>query len=129
MEYNSREFRKLLDRLQEESWQLELIISGFAIYGLFQSFEPLELASIAAENKGQFFKPFFIDVLKSCLEILCASLLVHVFLRGLWIGAIGLRYVSGDIDYQKLRYSNLFNNYLEQRVGSFDRYIHRQFYF
>ena len=37
MEYNSPEFRKWLDKLQQESWQLELIISGFAIYGLISA--------------------------------------------------------------------------------------------
>jgi len=125
MEYQSSDFKKLLDKLQQESWQLELIISGFAIYGLFQTFEPLELVSVSAENNGQFLKPFIITILGNCLEILCFSLLVHVFLRGLWIGAIGLRYVSGDINYQKLHYSKLFNDYLEKKVGSFDRYIHR----
>jgi len=41
MDYNSSEFKKWLDKLQQESWQLELIISGFAIYGLFTAYEPL----------------------------------------------------------------------------------------
>ena len=40
--YRSKAFKAWLDKLQQESWQLELIISGFAIYGLTQVFEPLE---------------------------------------------------------------------------------------
>ena len=43
----------------------------------------------------------------------------------MWIGAIGLRYVSGDIDYEKLGYSELFTNYLKRRVGDFDVYIEK----
>ena len=31
--YDNPAFKKLLKKLQEESWQLELIISGFAIFG------------------------------------------------------------------------------------------------
>ena len=34
-DYTKPEFKKLLQKLQEESWQLELLISGFAIFGLF----------------------------------------------------------------------------------------------
>jgi hypothetical protein len=44
-------------------------------------------------------------------------------LRGLWIGALGLRYVSGDIDYDSLKYSQKFTKYLKKNVGSFDKYI------
>ena len=39
-DYNKPEFKKLLQKLQEESWQLELLISGFAIFGLFTAIEP-----------------------------------------------------------------------------------------
>ena len=41
----------------------------------------------------------------------------------MWIGALGLRYVSGDIDYDSLNYSQKFTNYLKIKVGSFDKYI------
>jgi hypothetical protein len=49
--------------------------------------------------------------------------MLHVVLRGLWIGALGLRYVSGDIDYDELNYSAKFSKYLKKKVGSFDKYI------
>ena len=51
--------------------------------------------------------------------------MLHVILRGLWIGALGLRYVSGDIDYKELNYSEKFTKYLKKKVGSFDKYISR----
>lgn len=44
-------------------------------------------------------------------------------LRGLWIGGLGLRYVFGEIDFDKLNYSELFTKHLKQKVGSFDAYI------
>jgi len=56
-------------------------------------------------------------------SILLFNLLLHVVLRGLWIGALGLRYVSGDIEFDKLKYSDRFKNYLKKKIVSFDRYI------
>jgi len=57
--------------------------------------------------------------------ILATNLLAHVVLRGLWIGAIGLRYVSGEIDYDSFKYSPKFMKHLKKRVGSFDEYVEK----
>lgn len=122
-DYNNPAFKKLLSKLQEESWQLELLISGFAIFGLFTVFPHLRESLSEAENNQQMYK-FVISLIGyiSC-AILIFNLLLHVLLRGLWIGALGLRYVSGDIDYDSLKYSKRFTKYLKKRVGSFDKYI------
>ncbi|TYA71362.1 hypothetical protein [Seonamhaeicola marinus] len=122
-DYNNPAFKKLLQKLQEESWQLELLISGFAIFGLFTAYEPLSVSAMEAKNAQQIYK-FIISIvaLISC-AILIFNLLLHVLLRGLWIGALGLRYVSGDIDYDSLNYSRRFTKYLKIKVGSFDKYI------
>ncbi|MBE9488773.1 MAG: hypothetical protein IMY67_00645, partial [Bacteroidetes bacterium] len=112
-----------LQKLQEESWQLELLISGFAIFGLITVFPFIKDSVNEAENSQQIYK-FVISLvaLLSC-SILIFNLLSHVLLRGLWIGALGLRYVSGDIDYDSLNYSQKFTKYLKKKVGSFDKYI------
>jgi hypothetical protein len=124
-DYNKPAFKKLLEKLQEESWQLELLISGFAIFGLFSAYEPLKIAIIEANNDGILHKAIIAQVGWFSCIILLFNLLLHVLLRGLWIGALGLRYVSGDIDYDKLNYSEKFTTYLKKKVGSFDRYIAR----
>lgn len=122
-DYNNPAFKKLLQRLQEESWQLELIISGFAIFGLFTAIEPINEAAALAQSKQQIVKFIVLVIgLISC-AILIFNLLLHVVLRGLWIGALGLRYVSGDIDYEALNYSEKFTKYLKKKVGSFDKYV------
>ncbi|MGB3801977.1 MAG: hypothetical protein WA952_19310, partial [Lewinella sp.] len=54
---------------------------------------------------------------------LLVCLLIHVAMRGLWIAAIGLRYVSGDIDYEALRYQPIYRRWLRGSVGGFDNYI------
>lgn len=122
-DYNSPSFRKLLDSLQQQSWELELIISGFAIFGLFTAYEPLRVEMLNAENKDQIYRFVVYFILNIACSILLFNLLLHVILRGLWIGALGLRYVSGDIEFDKLRYSERFTNYLKKRIVSFDRYI------
>lgn len=124
-DYNNPAFKKLLQKLQEESWQLELLISGFAIFGLFTAFPHIHIATRAAQNDDKIYLWIILIVAFVSCAILIFNLLLHVILRGLWIGALGLRYVSGDIDYEKLNYSEKFTKYLKKKVGSFDRYIGR----
>ena len=122
-DYNNPAFKKLLEKLQEESWQLELLISGFAIFGLFTAYDSIVLYFNEADATGQEYKKIAFAVIRISCIILIFSLLVHVLLRGLWIGALGLRYVSGEIDYEELNYSDKFTRYLKKKVGSFDKYI------
>ncbi|OSY88219.1 hypothetical protein WH52_05395 [Tenacibaculum holothuriorum] len=125
-EHNTGKFKELLDKLQQESWQLELLISGFAIFGLISAITPIEakLNEAIVFEKASYFRYAFQFALLSCY-ILIINLVIHVILRGLWIGAIGLRYVSSEIDYTELNYHKRFTNYLEKKVGSFDGYIAR----
>ncbi|PHI18640.1 hypothetical protein CEQ90_16800 [Lewinellaceae bacterium SD302] len=58
-----------------------------------------------------------------CGAIVFINLIIHFLLRGLWIGAVGLRSVSGDINFHQLRLSNRFNRFLRHRISSFDDYI------
>jgi len=124
-DHTSQGFKKLLDKLQTESWQLELLISGFAIFGLFQAIDPIQKELIKAKGNDQEIYTFIIGAIYPTLSILLMVLLVHVVLRGVWIGALGLRYVSGEIDYGGLDYSKKFAEHLTKKVGSFDRYISR----
>jgi len=129
--YKDSKFKQWLDILQQESWQLELIISGVAIFGLIQAFEPVITAmnrfqalSIEARLVKPIFTLGFLAIITS-LFALTLCLIIHIVLRGLWIGAVGLRYFSGDIDYDHLKYTDKFKGYLKKRIGSFDDYIGR----
>jgi len=125
MEQNKKKisFKKLLDRLQEQSWQLELLISGFAIFGLFYAIEPIERLIIESRYNGNINIKMIYQVISYSLYILIFNLILHVVLRSLWIGTLGLRYVSGEIDIDKLNYHKKFTKYLKKKVGSFDDYI------
>lgn len=122
-DYKSSVFKDLLDKLQQESWQLELLISGFAIFGLFSTTEYIEISYDIAQNENKIAEIFLWYGAKVSCWILIANLLIHVILRGLWIGALGLRYISGDIDYDELNYTTKFTNFLQKKIGSFDKYI------
>lgn len=121
-DYKDTKFQKLLNKLQQESWQLELLISGFAIFGLISSLAPLKKMGQEAAAVESYTRAFFIIAGIACM-VLIVNLVIHVVLRGLWIGAIGLRYVSGEIDYDALNYRKRFTNHLKNKVGSFDKYI------
>lgn len=122
-DYNSSVFKDLLDKLQQESWQLELLISGFAIFGLFSATSHIDVKFDIAEHDKRLVDTLLWFAAKVCCWILICNLLIHVVLRGLWIGALGLRYVSGEIDYEELNYSPKFTKFLQKRIGSFDKYI------
>jgi hypothetical protein len=122
-DYTNNKLKELLDKLQQESWQLELLISGFAIFGLFAAITPLKVSmneAIIIEDEAKLI--FTIITYASCY-ILIFNLLLHVVLRGLWIGALGLRYVSGNIDFEKLNYNLKFTKYLKKKIVSFDKYV------
>jgi len=119
-------FKEWLEKLQQESWQLELIISGFALYGIYNSKGLLiDLADLSHESTKNIFLGPLRTLLQVGWKIFFINLLLHVILRSLWIGAIGLRYVSADIDYTQLNYSEYFTNYLKRKVGDYDDFIER----
>ncbi|GGH01304.1 hypothetical protein GCM10011416_20010 [Polaribacter pacificus] len=122
-DYKSSAFKELLDKLQQESWQLELLISGFSIFGLFSSLPFINEYLAQANYHNRLVEMFVWFAIKMCCWILIFNLLIHVVLRGLWIGALGLRYVSGDIDYEELNYTQKFTAFLQKKIGSFDKYI------
>lgn len=116
-------FKQWLERLQQESWQLELIISGFALFGVYSSRGMISDLGIYMDNHSAL--RFVLILVSVGWNIFFFNLLVHVILRSLWIGAIGLRYVSGEIEYDELGYSEIFTRYLERKVGDYDDYIER----
>lgn len=126
---NKNIFKQWLEKLQQESWQLELLISGFALFGIYAArtlitdlefYKELELTG---DIRG--IASIFILIFEMGWLIFFINLVVHVILRGLWIGAIGLRYVSNEINFKELNYAPRFDNYLVKKVGSYDDFIER----
>ena len=123
-------YKNWLESLQRESWQLELLITGFAIVLLIGATEMVETASLKARYlayglKDSFMVGIFIIVLIGTWIFLLINLLLHVVLRGLWISTIGLRSVSGQIRLQRLRFMPRYERFLIKRMPAFDIYIDR----
>ena len=123
-------FRQLLEILQQDSWQLELLISGFALFLLIGAKEPLEDLMLSANFLSLSITRDYLVMVPIMVAfvgwfLLLFNMFLHVLFRGLWISTIGLRYVSGEIDYGALRFSPRFVDYLRKRIGTFDRYIER----
>ena len=123
-------FSRWLEILQQESWQLELLISGFAIFLLAESYDPINhlgyrigLLASGSNYYGILYIPY--QVLLGAWYVLIINLVMHVLLRGLWISTIGLRYISGDIEFDSLRFAPRFQRFLRSRIKSFDLYIQR----
>ena len=76
-DYNNPAFKKLLEKLQEESWQLELLISGFAIFGLFTAYEPIITYYNEAVATGQEYQRAVFTVTRISCIILIFSLLTE----------------------------------------------------
>ena len=124
-------FTEWLETLQQESWQLELLISGLALFGIWEARGLVNRLNMRLSGADVFHDilgnliGFGVFALKAGLLIILVNFLIHVSLRALWIGAIGLRYVSGDIDYSRLKYSSRFEQFYARKIGSFDDYIER----
>ena len=124
-------FTEWLEKLQQESWQLELLISGFALFAIWESRTMIDGYEnyLAVNKNGSGYLNdvlvYFSWLLSISWRIFFFNLLIHVLARGLWIGAIGLRYVSSDINYEYLDYADIFTDFLKRQVGDFDDYIER----
>ena len=96
---NSRQ-PKWLRRLERESWQAELIISGLAIYGCFQLPKFFYLVTdvlVSRLSMDYYFVGYMLTymlLLGICL--LTTIFILHFILRGYWVGLIGLNSVYPD---------------------------------
>ncbi|MEM9324306.1 MAG: hypothetical protein AAGA85_01565 [Bacteroidota bacterium] len=115
-----------LKKLERESWQLELLVSAFTIFlllGAQQSFGDF-IAELSHQVYGYAgFAVFVLTMIQASIIALTAFLIIHLLLRGFWIGAIGLRSVQPSIDYQKLNYSDLFQEKLKKKLIGLDRLV------
>ncbi len=102
-----------LKKLEEESWQAELIISGLAIYGTFQLPDLVEWLmdwSLASLSPDYFLLLYlFFTYLGFGAYMLIFIFLAHFVLRTIWIGLVGLNSVFPlGVNEQSDNYSRHF---------------------
>ncbi len=118
-----------LKKLERESWQLELLVSAFTIFLLIQAsgaFSDFHDSLGYQYNLGDNILVFiymFLALVGLSIKALAVFLVLHLMLRGFWIGAIGLRSVQSNIDFSKLNYSQHFTERLKKKVVSLDNLV------
>lgn len=117
-----------LKGLARESWQLELLLSAFTIFLLIQSAqvfgEFITHFTLSFSMEGPpVFVLVFLRLVYFALKALTVFLILHLLIRGFWIGAIGLRSVQENVDYTKLNYSGFFTEKLKTRIMSLDELV------
>ena len=126
--------RRWVANLQLESWQLELLITGFSIFLLasgydeYQRFkEALYFDKLVKMNDSTVIFTaagrFVLSSIPFLIRFFLISLLLHLLLRGFWIGIVGLSSVNNAIDFEKLNLKGPFRKYLPARVRTLDDLI------
>ncbi|MEM9341207.1 MAG: hypothetical protein AAGA66_20930, partial [Bacteroidota bacterium] len=86
-----------IQKLKEESWQAEILISTIAIYGSLQLYGQIDsFASLVIDYlpPGEYTKGYLIvsfGVIAVC--VLTTMFIIHFLLRTYWIGLVGLNSV------------------------------------
>lgn len=132
---DENKLRRWVANLQLESWQLELLITGFSIFLLATGIgEYNDINRSIQENKlnpgANGINPllsisinFILDTIPVGMKFFLINLLIHLLLRGFWIGIVGLSSVSNFIDYDKLGFKGRFRKYMPENVRSLDELI------
>lgn len=83
-----------LQKLQENSWEVELLISGGAVYSLLQlsSYLQQTLYTIRITSAIVGSNEFYILLMLS-IQMLTVGFFAHLLLRGYWVGLVCLNYI------------------------------------
>lgn len=112
MEEKREEQKSWLERLKNESWEAELLVSAVAIYGTFQLFGIVQWCTnffINNLNPSQYNIAYFI-VLFGLLgvSILTSMFIIHFVIRAYWVGLVGLNSVFPDYSLEDSAYSKIY---------------------
>jgi len=101
-----------LQRLKDESWEAELLVSAIAIFGTFQLFGVINWGTnkfIDVLDPSQYLIGYAIIFLGLfAISILASMFVIHFFLRAYWIGLVGLNSVFPDYSIEDSAYSKIY---------------------
>jgi hypothetical protein len=122
--------KKWLEEISEQSWNPELIISGFAIYATFSLpkiiqdvYNNYSIQYQINEDLGNALMPALISaVLVTVSQMLSLAFIIHFILRAFWVGYLGVISVyPKGIDFNKI---TVFGDYgkgkLKARMQNLD---------
>lgn len=123
---NEEQGKGWLERVAEQSWEPELLISGLAIFATSQLPEVFESALYYYQYNLQTGDGFIDLGLPSviiassvtAIKLLNYAFILHFVVRAFWVGLIGLNSVfPRGIQYEKLQYSDIYKKEMEKRIG------------
>lgn len=118
---------KWLKKLEKESWQAELGISGAAIFATFQIpelFDWLEARLLLSlQDYALYYWDMILPMFIFAGFVLTGIFIFHLFIRALWIGLVGLNSVFPDGFTANERFSKDFQRKLIADYGDIDGYI------
>ncbi|MEL6393715.1 MAG: hypothetical protein AAFR97_13255, partial [Bacteroidota bacterium] len=116
-----------LAKLEQESWQAELIISGIAILGALQLPElvnDLQYYLLDTLHREEiFFWGFIMTFMQIGVNLLILTFIAHFVLRTLWIGIIGINSIFPNGITRNERYSEEYQDRLIADYGDVTGYI------
>ncbi len=124
--------RSWLQRVAEQSWEPELLISGLAIYATIQipayirEFYQYYRYNLQLDTGfiDELMPMLVVGVILTALKVLSFAFIFHFIVRAFWVGLMGLRSVFSDgIQYDKLEYSELYRSEMKKRIGSQDSFL------
>ncbi|MBO0935324.1 hypothetical protein J2I47_02060 [Fibrella sp. HMF5335] len=122
-----------LRELTTQSWNLELAISGVAMFAILQLPDLLDSAfanlqynhSINTKGFAGLLPPLAYSMIRTALNILFVAFLANFVMRAFWVGLVGLLavYPSG-IHYDRMPFSTpQIQQRMAEELGPLDRYI------
>lgn len=111
------ELPEWLQKLQNESWQVEVALSAVIVFALFQLFEPVNVWESHIQREVLSFSLSGIGaVIKTAIAWLIIGFTFHLILRSIWVGLIGLSYTFKGINHERLNLASPFKEFIEKQV-------------
>ncbi|WP_422858962.1 hypothetical protein ACOKFD_16705 [Flagellimonas sp. S174] len=107
-----------LNRLKEESWEAELLVSAVAIFAILKSFGAIDwlvIEFIDNLDPSQYLIGYAVVVCGYlAVGVLACMFIIHFALRAYWIGLVGLNSVFPDYSLKDSVYSSIYTEKLLQ---------------
>ncbi|MFY0652190.1 MAG: hypothetical protein JXQ96_09165 [Cyclobacteriaceae bacterium] len=107
---------KWLKRAQKNSWEPEIFVSGIVLYGLFQLPEYIQDFTFFFKREITSNGPIdsILGLVLTGIFCLTWGLILHLFMRGIWVGLVGLSYIfPNGIQNNNLGYKGKFKKRVE----------------
>lgn len=125
-----QQFENWVKKLQKQSWELELLVTGFSIFLLLQVPDAItEITNhmMGADNSVTTGVPvFLLGFVSLSAKVIAFNLVILIVLRAIWIGYVGLSSVFPQgIRPDKIQTSHFHKEKMRQLYGDNNRHIIR----